>query len=214
MRSLRCSLVRGSFTVHFRVLAGFSGLMVDGEARQLAIFASQTPMQAEPTAMSTESEHLFRFDLDGAIRDQLIARLESSPLVTLAKSVGPPQSGIYGLYWHGSLVYVGKATKELTKSKRHLRTRLNEHVIKLTGRVGISPDQVRCRFLTFESEWWVFAAEYALITHYKPEWNYSGFGSKVPGRGRPGTSRVSTWNEQFPLVGGQPEPSVEEDEAE
>jgi hypothetical protein len=29
----------------------------------------------------------------------------------------------------------------------------------------------------------VFAADFALITHYQPEWNNSGFGSKVPGVG-------------------------------
>jgi hypothetical protein len=52
--------------------------------------------------------------------------------------------------------------------------------------------------LTFASEWWVWAAEFALIMHYKPEWNASGFGSKVPGKGRPGTDRVSRWNELFP----------------
>ena len=55
-----------------------------------------------------------------------------------------------------------------------------------------------CRSLTFESEWWVFAAEFALMAHYRPEWNESGFGSKVPGVGRPGTHRVSRWNELFP----------------
>lgn len=57
---------------------------------------------------------------------------------------------------------------------------------------------MKCRYLTFESEWWVFAAEFALISHYKPEWNYSGFGSKVPGAGRPGTHRVSTWDTLYP----------------
>jgi hypothetical protein len=57
---------------------------------------------------------------------------------------------------------------------------------------------MECRYLTFQSEWWVFAAGFALMTHYRPEWNESGFGSKVPGVGRPGTHRVSRWNELFP----------------
>jgi hypothetical protein len=55
-----------------------------------------------------------------------------------------------------------------------------------------------CRFLTFASEWWVIAAEFALIVQYKPEWNASGFGSKTPGRGRPGTHRVSKFDQLFP----------------
>jgi hypothetical protein len=55
-----------------------------------------------------------------------------------------------------------------------------------------------CRYLTMASEWWVFAAEFALITRYAPEWNASGFGSKTPGVGRPGTHRVSRFDERFP----------------
>jgi hypothetical protein len=43
-----------------------------------------------------------------------------------------------------------------------------------------------CRYLHFESEWWVFAAEFALIAHYTPERNASGSGSKTPGAGRTG----------------------------
>jgi hypothetical protein len=57
---------------------------------------------------------------------------------------------------------------------------------------------MQCRYLTLASEWWVFAAEFALITHYTPPWNLSGFGSKAPGRGRPGTQRVSRWDDLYP----------------
>jgi len=57
---------------------------------------------------------------------------------------------------------------------------------------------MKYRYLTFDSEWWVFAAEFALMNHYRPEWNESGFGSKTPGVGRPGTDRVSPWDQQFP----------------
>ena len=142
--------------------------------------------------------HLFIFDLDVAIRVQLIEALAKSPLLALTKGVAPKLSGIYALYWKGELVYIGKATKEFTKSKRDLRSRLNEHVSKIEGRQNILLSEMACRFLTFESEWWVFAAEYALITHYTPVWNNSGFGSKAEGIGRPGTERVSVWNAQFP----------------
>lgn len=142
--------------------------------------------------------HHFQFDLDEGIKVQLIEKLEASPLVDLAPGAGPQESGVYALYYQSKLVYVGKASKETTKSKRTLRTRLAEHRIKISGREKISPSDIECRFLTFDSEWWVFAAEYALIVHYSPEWNYSGFGSKVPGAGRPGTHRVSSWDDQFP----------------
>jgi hypothetical protein len=77
---------------------------------------------------------------------------------------------------------------------------LNEHVGKISGRRNISLSEMKCRYLTFASEWWVFAAEFALISHYTPHWNYSGFGSKAPGIGRPGTHRISRWDDLFPKL--------------
>jgi hypothetical protein len=145
-----------------------------------------------------DDPHHFDFDLDRGIRAQVVEKLETSPLLVLAKNVGPKASGIYALYFKEQLVYIGKASKGTTKSGRTLRARLAEHVAKIGERKNIAPDDMKCRYLTFASEWWVFAAEFALITHYKPEWNESGFGSKTPGVGRPGTYRVSRWDEQFP----------------
>lgn len=149
---------------------------------------------------SDEHAHHFEFDLDRGIREQVVEKLESSPRLQMEVGVGPPASGIYALYHDDRLVYIGKASKGTTKSRRDLRSRLNEHVRKIELRRNISIEQMTCRYLTFSSEWWVFAAEYALMVHYKPEWNDSGFGSKTPGKGRPGTDRISRWDEQFPLA--------------
>ena len=148
--------------------------------------------------MLGENPHHFDFDLDRGIRAQVVAKLEASPLLDLSKNIGPQDSGIYALYFKDKLVYIGKASKGTTKSKRTLRARLNEHVGKISERKNISLSKMNCRYLIFDSEWWVFAAEFALMVHYQPEWNASGFGSKVPGVGRPGTHRVSRWNELFP----------------
>lgn len=142
--------------------------------------------------------HYFEFDLDLGIRSQVVEKLEKSPLLALGKKVGPIESGVYALYLDKRLVYIGKASRGTTKSKRTLRSRLSEHVTKIEGRKNISLKNMSCRYLTFDSEWWVFAAEFALITHYRPEWNASGFGSKSPGIGRPGTDRVSSWDSRFP----------------
>lgn len=131
---------------------------------------------------------------------QVVEKLEASPMLPLRRGAGPKASGIYALYLKGALVYVGKASKGTTKSKRTLRARLSEHAGKIAGRRNLALEDMGCRYLTFTSEWWVFAAEFALISHYAPEWNESGFGSKMPGIGRPGTSRVSRWNEKFPKV--------------
>lgn len=146
----------------------------------------------------SNNKHHFDFDLDRGIREQVVEKLESSPLLPLSKGVGPQASGIYALYFKKKLVYVGKATVEMTKSKRTLRARLAEHIGKISGRKNITLGDMKCRYLTFESEWWVFAAEFALMVHYEPEWNASGFGSRTPGVGRPGTHRVSKWNTLFP----------------
>jgi hypothetical protein len=142
--------------------------------------------------------HHFDFDLDRGIRAQVVEKLEASPFLPLTKGTGPQNSGIYALYFKNRLVYIGKASKGTTKSKRTLRGRLAEHVAKISARKNITLEEMSCRYLTFTSEWWVFAAEFALMAHYLPEWNESGFGSKVPGVGRPGTYRVSRWNELFP----------------
>lgn len=146
-----------------------------------------------------DDPHHFEFDLDEGIRAQVIDKLEASPLLPLVTGVGPRESGVYALFYLGDLVYVGKASKETTKSQRTLRGRLAEHRIKIAGRQNVELCDMQCRYLTFSSEWWVFAAEYSLIVHYAPNWNSSGFGSKTPGVGRPGTSLVSRWNELFPV---------------
>jgi hypothetical protein len=147
-----------------------------------------------------ENPHHFEFDLDRGIRTQVVEKLEASPLLSLLKNVGPAFSGIYALYYKDELVYLRKASRGNTKSKRTLRSRLNEHVGKISGRRNISLSEMKCRYLTFASEWWVFAAEFALISHYTPHWNYSGFGSKAPGIGRPGTHRISRWDDLFPKL--------------
>ena len=143
--------------------------------------------------------HSFDFDLDRGIRLQVVEKLLGSPMLPLDAGVGPNQSGVYALHFKGQLVYVGKASKGTTKSQRNLRSRLAEHISKISGRENILLRDMRCQYLTFASEWWVFAAEFALISHFSPEWNDSGFGSKTPGAGRPGTNRVSKWNELFPV---------------
>lgn len=158
--------------------------------------------------------HKFVFELDRAIRDQVIEKLNASSIVVLDRNTAPRDSGVYALYFKGGLVYIGKASKSTTTSKRTLRSRLNEHVGKLENRDNLTMADMTCRFLTIESDWFVWAAEFALINHFQPEWNNSGFGSKVPGAGRPGTHRVSKFNQQFPLRAGAPLVNEDDDEDE
>ncbi len=140
-----------------------------------------------------EDLHHFDFDLDRGIRLQVVEKLEVSPALPLLKNAGPQDSGIYALFFRGRLVYVGKASRGTTKSQRTLRARLNEHVSKIESRQNIALADMTFRYLTFASEWWVFAAEFALIAHFSPEWNASGFGSNVPGKGRFRIHCVRIW---------------------
>jgi hypothetical protein len=120
-------------------------------------------------------------------------RFEETPTLGFPPApAGPTETGIYGLYVSGRLVYIGKAT-----GKSHLRKRFLEHKNKIEGRKNISLSQMQCRFLVIAEEW-VHYAEHHLIGHYEPEWNGSGFGSHVPGAGRPGVAGPPTWDQKYP----------------
>ena len=135
-------------------------------------------------------KHKFFFEFDKAFTAQLIEKFEASPAHSLSEDVAPPEKGIYALYRKGKLVYAGKALQTT------LKRRLAEHARKITGRKSISLSGMTCRYLTIDSDWFVRAGEHALIESYDPEWNLSGFGSHVPGRGRPGIKR-SKWDTDF-----------------
>jgi hypothetical protein len=136
-------------------------------------------------------QHEFFFEFDKAFNHQLIEKFERSPAHPLAADVAPPLKGVYALYCSGRLVYAGKALNTT------LARRLTEHYRKVDGRRNIEISEMSCRFLTIEGDWFVRAAEDALIQYYSPEWQSSGFGSHVPGRGRPGI-RTSKWDQQYP----------------
>ena len=140
-------------------------------------------------------EHEFIFEFDKAYTNQLIEKFEASPQHSLSKDIAPPRKGVYALYYKEKLVYAGKALDTT------LKRRLNEHAKKISSRQNIKVSEMKCRFLTIESDWYVRAGEHALITSYKPAWNASGFGSHVPGRGRPGI-KVSKWDSEYPFQKG------------
>lgn len=135
--------------------------------------------------------HQFFFEFDKAFTVQLIEKFEASPPHPVSEDVAPPNKGVYALYRHGKIVYAGKALHTT------LRRRFAEHARKIAGRKNINLDEVTCRFLIIDSDWFVRAGEHALIESYDPAWNLSGFGSHVPGRGRPGIKR-SRWDTEFP----------------
>ncbi len=136
-------------------------------------------------------KHQFVFEFDKAYNAQLIEKFEASSAHPLTEDVAPFQKGVYALYHRGRIVYAGKALNTT------LRRRLVEHHRKIVGRQNIDIADVTCRFLTIDGDWFVRAAEDALIQHYAPLWQNTGFGGHVPGRGRPGIRR-SPWDVQYP----------------
>jgi len=135
-------------------------------------------------------KHDFIFEFDKAYNQQLIEKFEASPEHPLTPDVAPPLKGVYALYYKGQVVYVGKV-----KSK--LANRLRQHYKKIADRQNIDVSEVSCRFLTIDGDWFVRAAEDALVQHYSPLWQGRGLGSNVPGIGRPGT-KTSAWDTQYP----------------
>lgn len=136
--------------------------------------------------------HEFFFEFDKAYNHQLREKFEASPEHPLTEAVAPAERGVYAIYYKSQLVYAGKALQT------RLNRRLAEHYRKIVSRQNIDVQDATCRFLVIRGDWFVRAAEDALIQTYKPIWQLSGFGSHVPGIGRPGI-RISRWDQDFPL---------------
>lgn len=124
----------------------------------------------------------FTFDLTGALAEQLQAwlpELTPEPLTPDALAAVEDAPGVYQLYRHGELVYVGKADATL-------RGRLYDHYRKLGGREGISVDQVAFTGLYLEGTWIPVGPEQMLIKRFgkEPIWNTNGFGINDPGKER------------------------------
>ncbi|QJR10494.1 hypothetical protein DSM104443_01558 [Usitatibacter rugosus] len=107
------------------------------------------------------------------------------------------EQGVYGLYRSGSLVYVGKAD--------NLRTRLDDHRCKISGRKNIHLDEMTFSALYVSANWTALAPETSLIRHFRRaglcEWNGNGFGPHDPGRHRELTDkRPDGFDMQYPIV--------------
>lgn len=147
------------------------------------------------------ADHRFApFDL----KANLVKTVEATPKFKLSDPLEHPElqeMGVYLLFLEDneSPIYVGKTDKDGSLAKR-----LREHRDKIAGRHNIEVSQVNYRFVTVAEVWLVRACEEFLIEHYETEWQGSGFGSHVPGRGRPGV-RASRWDTLYP-----PRPTTDE----
>ena len=145
--------------------------------------------------MEKESNHVFApFD----IPKNLVKALESTSLYWLKvdlEELDPDGKGIYALYKEDEEkpVYVGKTDKS-----GYVRKRLLEHARKIEGRENIKVSDIRFRYLIIHEDWLVRACEEYLIKHYSTGWQGSGFGSHIPGAGRPGKKGPNRFDRMYP----------------
>lgn len=160
--------------------------------------------------MASQFSNQFRLSITEALSTQLYAaldHLEPAPLTRenldalapQAEKLGlPSQSGVYQLFRQvpgekRELAYVGKADEPLP-------TRLGNHLYKLSGRKGISIDEMSFRCLFVEEDLSSVSPEKMLIKEHlktgKIVWNNRGFGNNDPGRNR---DRTVIKNNHFDL---------------
>lgn len=164
--------------------------------------------------MISQFSNQFKLSITEALSTQLYAaldRLEPAPLTqenldTLARQAEklglPSMSGVYQLFRQESgkereLTYVGKADQPLPK-------RLGDHLYKLSGRVGISIDEMSFRCLFVEEDLSsVFPERMLIKRHLKTGnivWNNRGFGINDPGRERDTTkNKENHFDLEFPI---------------
>ncbi|MFI6977764.1 GIY-YIG nuclease family protein [Embleya sp. NPDC050154] len=164
--------------------------------------------------MTSQFSNQFRLSITKALSTQLYDALEGlepapltkenlAALAPQAEQLGLPRlSGVYQLFRQGpdmkrELTYVGKADEPLPE-------RLGQHLYKLSGRQGISVDEMSFRCLFVEEDLSTVSPEKMLIKRHletgRIVWNNRGFGNNDPGRNRDRTKVKSNhFDLEFPI---------------
>lgn len=142
----------------------------------------------------------FKLSITKALGDQLvdsISRLTPAPLNAAEIAALRSEQGVYQLYHHGELVYIGKADDTLPG-------RLDQHRRKISGRQFIELSDMTFTALYVEEDLSAVAPETLLINHHRASgalpWNFGGFGRNDPGRERDTTRLKPTdFDARFPI---------------
>lgn len=142
----------------------------------------------------------FDFDLGLAVIEQLLSHFDSLVVAPLKQDVlrqVRDEPGVYQLFLHRKLVYVGKAD-------RNVRKRLKDHLWKLSGRCNLDIEDLGFKALYIHRNWAPSVHETILIEEYRrrgeSDWNASGFGNNDPGRRRDHTITEAThFDSRFPI---------------
>lgn len=126
----------------------------------------------------------FKLSITKALGDQLsrsLSELEPAPLNGPNIESVRRLPGVYQLWHENELVYIGKAD-------RAIPTRLWKHYRKLSGRIGISLEDMAFTALYVEEDFSAVAPEKLLIGRFQESgaipWNNNGFGINDPGKER------------------------------
>jgi hypothetical protein len=126
----------------------------------------------------------FRLSITKALGDQLgeaVRLLTPAPLRTSELDRLKREPGVYQLYRNGTVVYTGKADQSIP-------SRLGNHLRKISGRQGISLDEMSFICLYLAEDLSALAPETLLIKQFTESgyssWNRNGFGNKDPGQRR------------------------------
>ncbi|MFF2566730.1 GIY-YIG nuclease family protein [Streptomyces sp. NPDC058084] len=141
-------------------------------------------MTAIPGPAERPYHRNFTLSITKALGDQLAAGLKElspAPLSDDRIDQLEERAGVYQLYLNGAFVYVGKADKSLP-------ARLRQHLKKISGRRGITLDEMTFSCLYVDEDFSALAPEQLLINYHKGQgripWNSNGFGNRDPGRQR------------------------------
>lgn len=131
---------------------------------------------------------LFALDMQRVLNDEIVGVFDTLAAVPLTPAnigiLGEHEAqnaqatkGLYILHYQNVPVYVGKAEDSI-------RSRLDDHRVKLASRLNMNVGDVGFRCLYLDKNWSALTHEKPLIERFAYQWNATGFGNHDPGRNR------------------------------
>jgi hypothetical protein len=119
---------------------------------------------------------------------------ENITIVAAACGENDTTRGVYVICWGTRSMYVGKAD--------NLPHRLAQHLVKLSGRIGIPMGEIGFKAILLHRNWSTSANENLLIQTFKKigqcEWNGMGFGPKDTG-GKRDDTKPNAFDTAYPI---------------